>query len=134
MSLTQRRPLRRTLSTVLLLAYLSGCTEWRVAGPTPAEFIAREAPENVRLTRTDSSQIVVEAPRVRSDTLFGILLGGAGKGDTVQRYAVALADIRTVEVRKVSTKRTLGLAAGVLGGFLVIALLSCAGSSNNYGC
>ena len=100
---------------VLVLA-LSGCYTWR-----PYEFRAmpdagRPLPHRLQATGQNGARIVLTAPFVRSDTLFGQV-----DGDTV---AVPFSRIATLERDRLSIERTLGLAlvpAAALGlGYLIV--------------
>jgi hypothetical protein len=116
---------RSAISCFLLLAFAPACSSWHVGTPTPAEFIARERPPDVRVTRTDGSTVDLTAPEVRGDSVAGRL-----KGRDTAPYSVPLSDVRSVAVRKTSTGKTLLLVGGVLvGTLLVIYIAECSGAS-----
>ena len=109
------QPLRRALSGILLVSYTAGCSSWHVAGPTPQEYVQAHNPESLRITRLDSSQVVVKAPRVQGDTLLGTVGGGLRLTDTLRTLAIPLSDVRVVEVRKSD--------AGMVLAFVGVAML-----------
>jgi hypothetical protein len=118
------------IACLLLLAYLPACTSWHVGTPTPAEFVEREHPQKVRVTRTDGAAIQLMSPLVRDDSLVGTV----GRDSTV---SLALSEVRSVEVERTSTGMTL-LAIGAVVGVVILAawLIECSGKSglSSLGC
>jgi hypothetical protein len=131
---TLMRPVRARRSGIaafLLLLYLPACTSWHVGTPTPAQFVDREHPQAVRVTRADGGTIELKSPVVRGDSLVGT----AGRDSTV---SLALSDVRSVAVKRTSTGKTL-LAVG--GGLVVLFtaawLIECSNADPNawnFGC
>lgn len=104
----------RLVVLLTALAGINGCTSWQrrdISGGV-APVIASDQP--VRVMKSDGSVIVLHQPRVVGDSLIG---GGSG---AIPRLAIALADIRSVEQRRVSAARTGGLVAGTAGGVFVL--------------
>jgi len=113
---------RSVISCLFALVYLPACTSWQVGTPTPAQFVQREHPATVRVTRTDGRKVVLDSPAVRGDSLVGRLAD-----DSVRVSAMALSEVSSVAVRKTSAGKTVLLTAGILVGTLVIAsLIICA--------
>ena len=107
---------RRPIAYALLLWYLPACTVWRVEqGVSPEQLIASQHPNAVRVTRTDSSHIVLLQPRIAAgDSLSGVHNGAPA--------SVAVSDVAQVAIRKVSAGKTIGLLLGmsvVVGGAIV---------------
>ena len=123
---------RRPIAYALLLCYLAACTTWHVEeGVSPLLLIATEHPSRLRLTRSDSSLIVLENPRVvGSDTL----VGEGHKAAT----RVAVSDVRQVAIQKVSAGKTIGFFLGlsVVAAItaIVIALEQWANSCSLFDC
>jgi hypothetical protein len=69
-------------------------------------MIEEEQPSTVRVTLTDGTEVTLRGPLIRNDSIGG----------------VALSDISTVEVRRISIAKTLG----VIGAFYVGLILICA--------
>lgn len=65
---------------------------WRPA--ELARITPEDAPDRVRVTRADSSSVVLEFPSVRGDSIIGTEEGGA-------RTAVALAELEAVDAWEV---------------------------------
>jgi hypothetical protein len=108
------RTRRSGIAYLLLLLYLPACTSWHVGTPTPAQFVETEHPQTVRVTRTDGTTLELKAPVVRGDSLVGTV----GRDRTV---SLALSDVRSVEVKRTSTGKTVLLVgAGVV---VVVAVL-----------
>ena len=121
------RSWRPVLSSLLLFTYLPGCSSWHAGKPSPAEFVATSKPDRVRVTRGDGSTLVLTAPSVRDDTLFGTVPAGLARDDQARPVAIPLADVRVVEVKRGSAGNTIVIVGGVL---LVLLVLGCATSSN----
>lgn len=83
--------------------------------------IPAETPEAVRLTTRDGAVATIRAPMVRNDSIVSTEPG---------QPALALADVRALEVRAFSGARTLGLAAaGVAGAAIWTAVATGSGGS-----
>ena len=87
----------RLIATLLIAVHLAGCYSWRATTTSPAEVIAEEQPSAVRVTLTDGTRLTLDAPTIR--------------GDSIGRVA-ALSDVRTIEVRRFSIGKTVGLVLG----------------------
>lgn len=103
-----RRP---AASALLFLLYLTACHTWQTGTPTPAQFVEREHPAQVQVTRTDGSTVILDAPSVRGDSLVG---QSVGTPDSVGMSGVPLGDVTSVAVKKAATGRTVLLTAGIV--------------------
>ena len=117
------RSRRSAISALLGALYLTACHSWQVGTPTPAQFVAREHPAQVRVTRTDGSTVMLNAPAVRGDSLVG-LAGAAKAGDSVRAAGLPLSDVSSVAVRKSDTGMTVLLTAGIVVGVVGGAMLA----------
>ena len=70
-------------AVVLLFIFVPACTSWRVVGPTPPEYLQTQRPGEIRVTRTDNSQVKVRAPPLAGDTLVGTVGGGLVRGESL---------------------------------------------------
>ena len=77
--LRSRRP---GASALLCLLHLTACHTWQAGMPTPAQFVEREHPDRVRVTRADGSIMSLESPAVRGDSLVGRI---GDRGDSAHR-------------------------------------------------
>ena len=103
-----RRP---AVSALLCLLYVTACHTWQAGMPTPAQFVEREHPDRVRVTRSDGSMMSLESPVVRGDSLVGRI---GGRGDSAQVTSMALRDVTSVEVSKNATVKTVLLTSGIV--------------------
>lgn len=102
----------RLFALFALCLQLGACLTWSPVTTPPDQLLAGpDAPERIRVTRNDGSQITLEQPEVRA----GALVATAAPG------AVLLDDTRAVEVEKVSVGRTIAL---VLPGVIVVAAVA----------
>jgi hypothetical protein len=119
------RPLRSGIASLLLTLYLPACGSWHVGTPTPAAFIEKEQPPQVRVTRVDGSTIDLDKPSIRGDSLLGTPVSEAALYVSGQEVAIALSDIRTVAVRKTSMLMT-GLVAGAIVAIVIVGYCASA--------
>ena len=87
---------RPSARTVLIL-YLSctACTSWRPDSLTPQAVVANK-PLSLRVTRTDSSQVVLDNPQMQGDTIVGI-------GSHKAQVRVGLGSVLLTETRVEAT-------------------------------
>lgn len=109
---------RRAIAAVLL-ATSAACMGPRRAVLQPGEYISTERPKRIWLTRADGTVVLVDAPRIFGDTLFGWTETEMG-GEEVW---LGLPQIQRVEVRRVDSLRTGLLIAGV-GILTIVAFAS----------
>jgi len=122
------RRYRATFACIVILSYLPACTGWHVGGPTPTEFVERERPGQVRVTRIDGSTIVLANPTIRGDSLLGTRNG--------EDIRLPLSDVSSVAVSRVSIGRTLLLIPAGLVILLVAVAIECSGETgwDSMGC
>ena len=117
---------RSAVSVVLLAAFFtSGCFGWGTQ-PTPAPSSTQRLPDPARITRLDTSTLILRDAAVSGDSIVG------QSGD--QRVAVALADVRKVEGQEVDFLKTAGtsfvvsiVVIGVTAAVVFASLLSAGG-------
>ncbi len=113
------RSRRSVISCLLAVCNVPACTSWQVGTPTPAQFVEREHPERLLVTRTDSSTVTLDSPTVRGDTLVGLLAGA----DSARIVGIPLSDVTSVASREGSTGKTILLTAGIVVGALGVLTL-----------
>ena len=64
-------PCRRATVLPLIAACGSGCHEWRTVPRVPAPITENLRASPLRITRKDGSQVIVDQPAMRGDTLLG---------------------------------------------------------------
>ena len=107
----------RTVLLLLLVLHLTACSTWQsvsLDATSPAQLIEEDQPDRVRVTMQDRTQMELERPVVDGDEL--VAAGGS----------VSLADVRLLEIGKISLVRS-GLAGfGIfLGGVILHQLVTC---------
>jgi len=96
--------------TVLILYLLcTACTTWRPDTLTP-QAVVQGHPRSLRVTRRDSSQVILTQPQLQGDTILG--LGPKKAQVRVPLDSVLLTDTRRGDAGK-SVLAVLGVAAGV---------------------
>jgi len=117
---------RHPIAYALLLLYLPACTAWHVEkGVSPEQLIATKHPNAVRVTRPDSSNIVLHQPRIAAgDSLSGLHNGAPS--------SVAVSDVRQVAIRKVSAGQTIALVLGITVVAAAIAVAAIASAFEGY--
>ncbi|MDH4132289.1 MAG: hypothetical protein OEV95_10855 [Gemmatimonadota bacterium] len=106
----------RMLSALLLAAYLPACASYQETAQPLAEVMASpKPPEHVRVTTTDGATLLVDAPRVVHDSLWGTAVAVDSRGHpATSAVAIPLATVHSVEIRKADGKKT-AVLFGVLG-------------------
>src|SRR6266850_1684491 len=121
-----------TLVFGLSLTGTVGCSAWkRQKGGVEALLTRRDPPEKVRITLSDGSRVEFRSPALRGDSLVGMMgyaVHHVNRWDGLnwRRSAVALADVRQVELRKFDAGRTLILAAVGVGATVAIVAIATA--------
>lgn len=79
----------------------------------------------LRITRHGGSQVILEQPTIRGDTILGIVRSYQAAGEV----RIPLSDVREVATRHFSAWRTAtlvtGVATGVVAGAYVAAVKHC---------
>lgn len=107
-------------STVLSSA---GCRAWANERGVETLVPATMPREAIRITRTDKSKVILRDVVVSNDTLFGTV-----RGSDNTRVSLPVADIATVERRKVTVRSaaaTIGIVAGAI--FVADIIATCGG-------
>ncbi len=122
---------RRGASLLLILLYGTACLGWHTVRVAPESFLATREPAELRVTTTEGSQIVVEQPVLRGDTLVGT----RHRQGQQQEVRVPLTDVRAVATRGFSAGRTVGLVLIAVpvafGAFLAIFFANCGRACGN---
>lgn len=114
----------RTTAAILLVCYVPACAGWRTQSAAPEQVIATKHPERVRITRQDGSRVELLQPLIEADSVAGRDAGASGPDSLKPRVAVALADVRTVELHQTKTAETLLLVGAA--GLLIVAVIAAA--------
>jgi hypothetical protein len=93
---------RCALLALLIVLGMPACTTWRVSAERPEAVIPSEAPEAVRLTTHQGAVATIRAPLLRNDSIVS---------SEARQPALALSEVRGLEVRQFDGARTIGLAA-----------------------
>ena len=106
----------RLIATVLLAAYLPACATYSIM-PDPATTLKPPQTElkQVQVTLRTGEQVTVRSPRVEGDSLRGTWPNSLVK-------SVALADVATVQVKRTSIEKTVGLGVLLVAAAVGVAL------------
>ena len=110
---TPMRSVSVTSFLVLLIATLGciSCTSWRVETLAPASVVVTKKPSQIRVTRADSSQVVLDHPVVRGDSLSGnVGRGVAGNGN----ISMPLTTVQRLETPHFSPVKMFAIIFGLL--------------------
>ncbi len=99
---------------ILVLALLSGCKSWQPVMETPANWIARESPPEVRLTAATGDQVTIRRPVVVNDSIVSASARVAVGPFAPPRRGVRLSDVHGFEVPQFDPVKTAGLGAAFL--------------------
>ena len=103
---------------VAAIAMVAGCASWHHVDLAADRLVQEQKPEAVRVTRLDSSRVVLRAPQVIGDSLVGnIQTPDGGK----QRTSVFVDSVKSIEVHKINAGRTALVVIGTAG--VVFAVL-----------
>lgn len=110
---------RGLVALVLLASGAAACTRWEVQRLSPQQVVAEMKPTRMRVTRSDSTRLLVVQPQVVGDSLLGTVPRGA--------YSMPLSDVAGVAVRKGDAGGTIMLlvvigAAGVAAGLVAMKI------------
>jgi len=129
----------RLASVPLALSMICGCSSWRAVEPPPAVAAAAQKPPlHVRVTTLDGREYELSQAAVVGDSLVGTgrLLGEIpwdasahdravlAAAQKLMPRALALADIRTMEMLRSDPKKTILMLAGV--GLVAVIVLAAA--------
>jgi hypothetical protein len=103
----------RPIALFLLVVFLGGCVTWRPTTVSPRQVIEEEQPSRIRVTHMSGEITVVSDPGVVNDSIVFLQepcpAGVVAVEGRPCGPVVALADVRTLEVRQVSATRTIAL-------------------------
>lgn len=117
---------RLVIVAALLASATSACAVWKTDTETPAGLPAAGEEGPVRVVTSDGGTVVIVAPLVDGDSLFG-----ATEGSHPKRVAIPLSHVVRVEKMNFSLEKTADgvlvtqkilMGVVLLGGFLAILL------------
>ncbi len=103
---------------LLTAASGAGCQVWHTQ--PPAQMTASRQTSTLRVTRHDGSEVILEQPKIRGDTIFGIVRSYQSAGEA----RIPLNDVRDVATRRFSVWRTATVVTGVATGFIAAAYIA----------
>jgi hypothetical protein len=118
-------PIRRSTVASTCVLLLGGCTTWEEP-PAPSPTEARAIHGLVRVTRSDGSSMELGDARVQRDSIVG-----TPRRNADARVAIALSDVRRVEVERVDVAASTWtvLLAGVAAFYIFLRLAVGGGGS-----
>ena len=120
-----RRPRhpQRLRGPIMMATCLAACTHWQVQSVSPQQVIETGQPKKIRVTRTDRTEVVVDQPRIVSDTLYGSRAGSPRAADHTTDEGIALADVSRVAIRRTDAAATTLLVLGSTAVITVVGAL-----------
>ncbi len=112
----------------VLIAYLSctACTSWRLNALSP-QAVVESHPRALMVTRTDSSQVILNDPGLQGDSIVGIT-------PRQTRTGVPLDSVATTHTRRTSAVKTvfavIGVGAAAFAALVIGFVIHC----NNTDC
>ena len=104
----------RAVLLLFLVLHLTACSTWQgIATTSPAAVIDATRPDRVRVTMQDRTQMELERPVVDGDELVAV--GGS----------VSLADVRLLEIGKISSGRSIGAGFGLFTAIMLVYWAAC---------
>ena len=104
--MSTRSPLARRVIAALLLVLLTACQTWQPITVSPQGWTPEEQPSSVRATLTRGETITIWEPTMRKDSIVGAR-------DFSGAAAVALRDVRLLEVQRLSVRKAVGIGLSV---------------------
>jgi hypothetical protein len=115
----------RATAGLLVGCYLPACTGWHTQSAAPEQVMTTKHPAQVRITRQDGSRVVLLQPVIEGDSVTGRDAGASGGPDSLKpRIAVALAEVRTVELQQTDAAKTVLLVGAA--GLLIVVIIAAA--------
>ncbi|MDH4063463.1 MAG: hypothetical protein OEW19_03620, partial [Acidobacteriota bacterium] len=114
---------RRCRAFVALFTALSlpACSTWSTQSRPPQEIVLSQQPDQVRLSLADGSRLIVYHPAIDGDRLVAWTRSDrSGSPDA----SIPLAEIRSVEVHKISPGRTVAAVVAVGVGVTLLVILT----------
>ena len=101
---------------VLLVVSLAACNQWHPESVSPRALVSGTHPRQVRVTRQDSTVLVIVGPAIVGDSMHGRVQG--------KPSAIALTEIMAVAVRRTHGAHTallIGGMAALTAGVIAVA-------------
>ncbi len=118
----------RTATLAMLLVALPSCRSWQ-EWEGPPEAALRKEHDRVRVIRGDGRQVTIVSPALAGDSLIGTSLFGP-MGVPGGRIAIATAEIRQLQVHRISGGRTVWAIVGGGAALLVAGAVIAAATSD----
>jgi len=112
---------------IMMAACLSACTHWQVQSVSPQQVLETRHPQKIRVTRADSTKVVLAEPRIVGDTLYGVGARSPRAAHQPPGEGIALADVSQVAIRRTDPAATTLLVLGsaaVVGGVALVVFVS----------
>jgi hypothetical protein len=122
---TKPSQIRRLVACSLLVCYSASCASWRFEGLSPQQVVAREQPLEIRVIRSDSTEVVLTEPKVSGDSLTGLAEG--------KRVSVPLSGIAGLALLRSDPGKMFGIGVltGVVLGAGLLLLIEVASIGGN---
>jgi hypothetical protein len=108
-------PAGRIAALTQLVLFVSACMTWRPEPVSPADLMADRKPDVVRITRPDSTRLIIRDPAIEGDTLYGRPQSALGE-NLEPRIAIPLADVSSIATLRSDPTRSTLLGVGIAVG------------------
>lgn len=109
------------LMVSFLVLWLPACSTWSAVQGPPADYIARESPDRVRVVRTDGAVVPLEDPEIRGDSVAGRHQPRSAMAPS--EMTIPLEQVQELRTRRTDPLRTALLVTGVAALVLLAASL-----------
>ena len=95
----------RPVTLLMVVLFLSACMTWQPVTVSPQQFLEEEQPRQVRVTRTDSTQVIIWSPIAENDSIGELVAAcqSAGGVRTCVRSVmpvISIDDLSGLEVQR----------------------------------
>lgn len=97
----------------LLLLSVAGCKTWQPAARSPVDLIREERPSSIRVTGSEGVQVTLRNPTLVNDSIVSNVAPPPNAAFAPARVGLAADEVRSVEVARVSTVRTIALVGAI---------------------
>ena len=109
---------RKTVASAVVATHLAACHSWRVEAVPPTQLLATSHPSEIRVTRQDSSKVVLATPGIVRDSLWGWSRGA--------ELGMPLTDVRAIATRHGDAGKSVFLGVGIFAGLAATVGVICA--------
>jgi len=111
---------------VILYLSCSACTSW-TPNPLTPQGVVQGHPQSLRVTRRDSSQVILTNPQLQGDTIVGL-------GQQKAQVRVPIDSVLSTDTRRGDAGKTFLTVLGVTAALFAVAAVAFVISCNQTNC